>query len=81
LAAVLTPKRLALLAVVKSQQQFESIERLAEALDRDRSSVSKDLKILANAGLLLVAQKALRGHGLRTEIKRAAENLKLEMFI
>lgn len=81
LAAVLTPKRRELMTAVKARQGFDSIESLAETLKRDRGSVSKDLKILSNSGLLLLATVASPGHGRRTEIKRVASSVKLELEI
>jgi predicted transcriptional regulator len=81
LLAVLTPKRYALMKTVKQKGRFESIESLAEELQRDRGTVSRDLKVLAEAGLILLYQTVLSGHGRRSEIAPVARKLKVELSL
>lgn len=61
LLTVLTPKRYALIEAVKRHGRFESIEALAHALGRGRAIVSRDLRALAEAGLVQVPEAVLRG--------------------
>lgn len=81
LLMTLTPKRYALIEAVKEHGRFESIEALANVVGRDRAAVSRDLKALAEAGLLRVREAVLPGHGRRLEIAPAARRLKLELTI
>ena len=81
LLSVLTPKRFELIQVVKRQGRFDSIEMLAAALGRDRASVSRDLKALADAGLLRVQEVVHSGHGRRSEITTVAKRLVVELSI
>jgi predicted transcriptional regulator len=81
LLAVLTPKRCALMKTVKQKGRFESIESLAVELQRDRGTVSRDLKALAEAGLILLHETVLRGHGRRSEIAPVARKLKVEFSL
>ena len=81
LLSVLTPKRFELIQVVKKQGRFDSIEMLAAALERDRASVSRDLKALADAGLLRVEEVVHSGHGRRSEITTVAKRLIVELRI
>lgn len=81
LVSVLTPKRTELLEVVRQQGGFNSIESLADKLQRDRAGVSKDLKALNQAGLLNMHEAIHAGHGKRTEISPTAERLRLEVVI
>lgn len=81
LFAVLTPKRYELIEIVKSKGRFNSVEALATALKRDRATVSRDLKALADAGLLRVHEVVNSGHGKRSEISPVAERLVVELAI
>lgn len=81
LLAVLTPKRYALFEAVKGHGHFNSIEALAQALKRDRASVSRDLKALTEAGLLQMREAVSPGHGRRTEIAPVAEQLHVELVL
>jgi predicted transcriptional regulator len=74
---VMTPRRYELLKTVKEKGRFDSIELLAAALRRDRGAVSKDVKALGEAGLLLVRDVVLSGHGRRSEITPVARMLKV----
>lgn len=75
---VMTPKRYELLQTVKEKGRFDSIELLAAQLRRDRGRVSKDVKALGDAGLLIVRDIVLAGHGRRSEITPIAKTLKVE---
>lgn len=75
---VLTPRRHALIEAVKQRGRFDSIEALANALQRDRAAVSRDLKALVAAGLLQVNAAVAPGHGRRAEISPVAERLTVE---
>ena len=79
LLAVLTPKRYALFEAVRQHGHFESIEDLARELARDRATVSRDIKALADAGLLHMREVVSPGHGKRTEIAPVARKLHLEL--
>lgn len=81
LLAVLTPKRYALMETVKEKGRFESIEALADELQRDRGTVSRDLKALAEAGLILLHEAVLPGHGRRSEIAPVARKLRVELSL
>jgi predicted transcriptional regulator len=81
LLAVLTPKRYALMELVKQKGRFESIEALAGELGRDRGTVSRDLKALAEAGLILLHEAVLPGHGRRSEIAPVAKKLRVELSL
>ena len=81
LMVVLTPRRLALLQMVRRLGTVESIEILAATLHRDRSAVSKDLKALVNAGLLRIEEVAHAGHGRRSEITAVAPVVRIELSI
>ena len=79
--AVLTPKRNVLIEAVKERGRFDSIEILAAALHRGRATVSRDVKALAEAGLLRVEKVILPEHGRRTEISPAASSMTVELTI
>jgi predicted transcriptional regulator len=81
LLAVLTPKRYALFEAVRSHGHFDSIEDLARTLGRDRATVSRDLKALAEAGLLQIREAVSPGHGKRTEIAPVARRLHVELVL
>lgn len=81
LLAVLTPKRYALFEAVKSHGHFDSIEELARTLERDRATVSRDLKALTEAGLLQMREAVSPGHGKRTEIAPVAQRLHVELVL
>jgi predicted transcriptional regulator len=81
LLTVLTPKRYALFEAVRQHGGFASIEALAAEVQRDRATVSRDIKALAGAGLLSLRETPSPGHGKRTEIAPAAEQLKVELVL
>ena len=77
--SVMTPKRYALMEAVKHHGRFASIEALATALQRDRGTVSRDVKALASAGLIRLIQAVHSGHGRRSEIVPAGSHMKVEL--
>lgn len=81
LLTVLTPKRYAIIEAVKEKGHFESIEALADALKRDRSTVSRDLRALADAGLISLHEAVFPGHGRRSEIAPVARKLTVELSL
>lgn len=81
LLSVLTPKRYELIKLIKEHGSFNSIEELANSLHRDRGTVSRDVKALAEAGLIRIHEAILSGHGRRSEISPVAHHLKLELTL
>ena len=79
LLAVVTPQRARLVETLKEKGHFESIATLADALQRDRGTVSKDVKVLSNAGFVRVEVRSFPGHGKRSEIFPAARKVRLEL--
>ncbi len=61
MAKVLTPERIRLYQIVK--QRETSVTDLAQGLKRDRSSVSRDVRLLEMKGLVTTRQVANPGHG------------------
>lgn len=58
---VLTEKRVLLLGQV--QKTPTSISALAKTLSRDRSAVTRDVRILKHFGVIQVTERPLPGHG------------------
>lgn len=79
LLAFLTPKRLGLLQALR--KEAASITRLAERVNRDRSSVSKDLDVLAKAGIVQVNVCKLPGHGTMKMVSAVANRIDLRVAI
>lgn len=79
--SVVTPQRARLVELVKAKGSFDSISTLADALERDRGSVSKDLKVLAQAGMLQVQVQRFPGHGRRSQILPVAQTVRLELSL
>ena len=79
LLKILTPARLELIGALKSGPS--SITAISERLNRDRSSVSKDVEQLRVCGLLKVAQKVLPGHGKQKEISLTASRMQLKAML
>lgn len=74
-ARLLTTARLALFRTVKLQPG--SITQIADRLQRDRSAVKRDIDALSAAGLLIVAERVLPGHGKMKEVRAAARHISL----
>jgi len=79
LLKVLTPARLALIDAVKAQPS--SITAIAQRLQRDRASVSKDVDKLQTFGLLQVEHKTLAGHGKHKEVRLTAPRMQLSAVL
>lgn len=79
LLQVLTSARLAVMRVVLEKPR--SITEVAESLGRDRSAVKRDVTLLAEAGLVVVEEKTLPGHGRKKEVRSAAGSLRLEAVL
>jgi predicted transcriptional regulator len=75
MAAVLTPKRLQLMQVIRSHPA--SISDVAGLVSRDRSAVKKDIDALFKAGLIKIKETALPGHGRQKIISATAKKLLL----
>jgi len=79
LLQMLTTARLAILRVVLEEPR--SITEVAECLGRDRSAVKRDITSLAGAGLVIVEDKPLPGHGRQKIVRPAAGTLRLEAIL
>ena len=75
MAKVLTPERIRLYQIVK--QRETSVTDLAQGLKRDRSSVSRDVRLLEMKGLLTTRQVANPGHGRVKMVTAPVEKLTL----
>ena len=76
LLKLLTAARLDLFRAVKERP--DSITGIAERLHRDRSAVKRDVDQLAEAGLVLIEQQVLPGHGRMKQVRAAATQFRLE---
>ena len=79
LLKMLTPARLELIGALKSGPS--SITAISDRLNRDRSSVSKDVEQLQVCGLLHVVQKVLPGHGKQKEVSLTAPRMQLQAML
>lgn len=79
LLQVLTASRLAVMRAVLEKPR--SITEVAEFLGRDRSAVKRDVSMLADAGLVVVEEMPLPGHGRKKEVRPAADTLRLEAVL
>ena len=77
--AVMSSARLELFRAAK--KEAASITALALRLKRDRSSVKKDVDILAAAGLLDIEETSLPGHGRQKFISAAADRIYLQAVV
>ncbi|GHU26332.1 hypothetical protein FACS189488_14470 [Betaproteobacteria bacterium] len=73
---LITSARLALFRTVKEYPG--SITQIANRLHRDRSAVKRDIDDLESAGLVVVAEKILPGHGRMKEVQVAAKQFQLQ---
>jgi predicted transcriptional regulator len=73
--ALLTPARLALFRAVKREPG--SLTVISQRLKRDRSAVKRDVDALAQAGLFVVLDKPLPGHGRMKEVRVSARKVSL----
>lgn len=77
--AVMTPARLEVFRAAKAEPA--SITTIAQRLHRDRSTVKKDVDILAAAGLLDIEETLLPGHGRQKFISAAADKICLQAVV
>ncbi len=77
--AVMTSARLSLFKAAKSEPS--SITAIAQKLNRDRSSVKKDVDILVAAGLLNVEEVPLPGHGRQKCVRATADRIQLQATV
>lgn len=77
--AVMSSARLEIFRAAKAQPA--SITALAQRLGRDRSSVKRDVDMLAAAGLLDVVETAFPGHGRQKCVKASAEMICLQATV
>lgn len=72
---LLTVARLDLFRVIKEKPG--SITEVSERLHRDRSAVKRDADVLAEAGLITIAERAHPGHGRLKELRVVAARVSL----
>ena len=77
--AVMSPARLELFRAAKSGPT--SITAIAQRLNRDRSTVKKDVDILVAAGLLDIEEVPLPGHGRQKFVRAAADRIQLQAVV
>jgi predicted transcriptional regulator len=73
---VLTSARLDLFRAILAQA--DSITGIATRLQRDRSTVKRDVDELALAGLISVAEEVLPGHGRMKRVRAVGKRLTLQ---
>lgn len=76
---LITAARLAVFRTVKEMPG--SITEISERLHRDRSAVKRDVDELERAGLVMVAEKVLPGHGRMKEVRATAQRFSLQAEI
>lgn len=76
----ITPSRIELMRVVREQP--DSITGLARRVNRDRSAVARDIKVLASLGLVQAHEEVNPGHGRYKLVKAISTGeVKLEAVI
>lgn len=73
----LSPKKIALINTIK-QHPLDTITNIAKYLNRDRASVSRDIKSMAEVGMVKVQTKSNSGHGLAKTVDLSFQNLTLQ---
>lgn len=76
LLKLLTAARFDLFRSIKAHP--DSITRIAERLHRDRRSVKRDIEQLAEAGILMIENRAQPGHGRMKQVRVVATQFTLE---
>lgn len=77
----ITPSRIDLIRAVLREQP-DSITGLARRVNRDRSAVARDIKVLTSLGLVQADEEVNPGHGRHKLVKSAsAGELKLQAVI
>ncbi|MBY0339712.1 MAG: HTH domain-containing protein [Rhodocyclaceae bacterium] len=79
LLSTLTPKRYELLRL--SRKGKYSISELAQASNRDSSTVSKDISKLVALGLVEVILTSNAGHGIKKIVRPAAKNIEIQVVL
>jgi predicted transcriptional regulator len=79
LIKLMSTTKLALFREIK--QLPGSITDIAGRLHRDRSAVKRDIDELARAGLVIVSEKPLPGHGRMKEIRASAQQIHLQAIV
>lgn len=64
---LLSKERIRLLRAVRTNRRFESVSKLALELKRDQGRISRDLAVLAKAGLVVVERRG------KSKLVRASE--------
>lgn len=77
--AVMSPARLDVFRAAKAEPA--SITAIAQRLHRDRSSVKKDVDILAAAGLLDIEEITLPKHGRQKFVSATADKIYLQAVV
>lgn len=77
--AVMSPARLGVFRAAKAEPA--SITAIAQRLHRDRSSVKKDVDILAAAGLLDITERPLPKHGRQKFVSATADRIYLQAVV
>ena len=75
MVALMTPHRIRLYREVKEQSL--SVTDLAKALDRNRSAVSRDVKVLWERRLVKLTRAVNPGHGFVTLVSARSKNVEL----
>ena len=75
LVAVLTGQRILLIRQLK--EASASISDLAKRLKRDRSAVTRDVKVLERLGVVQVSERPLPGHGRQKWVSPIAQEIRL----
>ncbi len=76
---VLIESRSRIMEYVSSVREVHSIEAMAHELNRERSAVSRDVKLLENLGLLKVQECVHSGHGKRKSISLAHDHMEIRL--
>lgn len=79
LLRTITGSRIDVLRIVKKSPG--SITDIARHLQRDRSSVKRDVDQLEGLGLVTVESKPLPGHGRMKEVRAVAQSFRLEAVV
>lgn len=77
--AVMSPARLELFRAAKAGPS--SITAIAHRLQRDRSTVKKDVDILVAAGLLDIEEVPFPGHGRQKFVRATADRIQLQAVV